>query len=237
MHIKIYERRNVFHAILLVSVLFWNLCSINAFADTIIDNGDPDTSFTGTWGVSSGADPWDPDDPSATSLWSRDGDTYTWTFTPTDSGYHDFSMWWTEWSSRSDNVPVMIGYWGGTDTLYINQQEDGGQWNLLDTYPFEAGVSYDITMTAVTGGTQRYSSSADAVQFVYQPGLNVLPVATIDSISPSPAPTDALVTFTGHGDDLDGTITGWSWDSDKDGLLGNGAGNPSTFTTLGPLSS
>jgi hypothetical protein len=132
----------------------------------VIDNDDSGTSFSGTWKVSGGEDPWDPDDHSATSLWSRDGDTYTWTFTPSTSGYYDFSMWWTEYYSRSDRVPVTISYWGGTDTIYINQQQDGGKWNLLDTYPFEEGVSYDITITAVTGGTQNYSTCADAVKFV-----------------------------------------------------------------------
>ena len=116
MSIKRNGRRNVFNVILLVSVMFWILCSINALAETIIDNGDPGTSYTGTWSVSGGEEPWDPADSSATSLWSRNGDTYTWTFTPTDSGYHEFSMWWTAYSSRSDNVPVIINYWGGTDT-------------------------------------------------------------------------------------------------------------------------
>ena len=226
MEIKRSDVKNVFQVILLVAALFWTLSFANAFADTIIDNGDPGTSFTGTWQVSGAADPWDPADSSATSLWSRDGDTYTWTFTPTDSGYHDFSMWWTEWPSRSSSVPVTISYWGGTDTLSINQQQDGGQWNLLNSYPFKAGENYNITITSVPGGSQNYSTNADAVEFVYRPDLNVSPVATIDSISPNPALTDALVTFTGHGDDLDGTISGYSWDSSLDGHLGDS----NTFT-------
>ena len=234
MCVKRSNGRNVFPTILLVAALFWIFSFSNVNADTIIDNGDLRTSYTGAWQVSGGPEPWDHlSDPSATSLWSRDGDTYTWTFTPTDSGYHDFSMWWTEYPSRSNSVPVTIRYWGGTDTFPINQQTDGGQWNPQGTYPFEAGVSYDITITSQPGPS---STNADAVQFIYQPGLNVLPGATIDSISPNPAPTDALVTFTGHGDDLDGTITGWRWDSDKDGTLGSGVGNPVTFTTSGPLS-
>jgi PKD repeat protein len=212
--------RNIFYVILFVFILFWSLCSINAFADTIIDNGDSGTSFTGAWRVSGGANPWDSADPLATSLWSRDGDTYTWTFTPTDSGYHDFSMWWTEWPSRSDSVPVMIRYWGGTDTLLINQKQVGGQWNLLTTYPFEAGASYDITVTAQPGPT---STSADAVKFVYQLDINVSPVATIESISPNPALTDAVITFKGHGDDIDGGITGWSWASSLVGQLSSDA--------------
>ena len=232
MSIKRNGRRNVFNVILLVSVMFWILCSINALAETIIDNGDPGTSYTGTWSVSGGEEPWDPADSSATSLWSRNGDTYTWTFTPTDSGYHEFSMWWTAYSSRSDNVPVIINYWGGTDTVTINQQTDGGIWNTIDSFPFEAGVSYDITVTAVPGGTQNYSTCADAVQLVYLPG-NVLPVATIESISPNPALTGAPVTFTGHGDDIDGEITGYRWHSSINGNFGDSAAS-TTSSSLSP---
>ncbi len=234
MDIKRSDGKNVFHVILWVAALFWILCSANAFADTIIDNGDPGTSFTGTWQVSGGTSPWDPADPSATSLWSRDGDTYTWTFTPTNSGYHDFSMWWTAYSSRSNSVPVTIKYWGGTDTRSINQQQNGGKWNLLNSYPFKAGESYNITITSAPGGSQNYSTCADAVKFVYRPDINVPPVAAIDSISPSPALIDTPVTFTGQGDDLDGTISGYSWDSSLNGHLGDTRSYTTTASQLSP---
>jgi len=45
------------------------------------------------------------------------------------------------------------------------------------------------------------------------------PVAFIDAISPSPAIVGETVSFTGHGEDPDGTITGYEWRSDLDGLL------------------
>jgi hypothetical protein len=135
----------------------------------MIDNGDPETFFTGTWGISGGAFPFDPADPQAISLWSRDGATYTWTFTPEVSGNYQLSMWWTSWPSRSGNIPVRIERQGGTDTVYINQQSGGGQWNPIGTYPFQAGVGYDITITAVPGGTLNYSTCADAVRFAYVP--------------------------------------------------------------------
>jgi PKD repeat protein len=184
----------------------------------IIDSGDPATSFTGVWAVSGAADPFDPGDPQAVSLWSRDGATYTWTFTPLVSGYYQFSMWWTEWPSRHTNIPVDIDYAGGTTRVFINQQLNGGRWNVIGGYPFEAGVSYDITIISQPGPS---STCADAVRFVYVPGTNIPPVATIDSVSPEPAMPGETVTLTGHGTDTDGTVAGCNWRSSIDGELGN----------------
>ena len=49
---------------------------------------------------------------------------------------------------------------------------------------------------------------------------NILPVATIDSITPSSARfKNEVVTFEGSGSDDDGTITGWEWNSSLDGIL------------------
>ncbi len=49
---------------------------------------------------------------------------------------------------------------------------------------------------------------------------NILPIATIDSITPSSARfKNEVVTFDGSGTDDDGTITGWEWNSSLDGIL------------------
>ncbi|WP_170302455.1 SGNH/GDSL hydrolase family protein [Desulfosarcina widdelii] len=201
----------------------------HSIAADIIDNGDPETSFSGNWSNSSGTDPWDPNDPGANSLWSRNGTTYTWTFTPEDSGYHDLEMWWTEWPSRSDHIPVDIEYWGNTDRIYINQGQNGGQWNLLNTYPFEAGTEYNITITSQPGPS---STCADAIKLTFVPNYNIKPMAVIDSISPNPAAPSDLVRFSGHGEDLDGSISQYNWYSNIDGHLGTTA----NFTTDIPLS-
>ncbi len=195
-----------------------NTATVTVTVGIVIDNGDPQTSHTGTWEISGAAEPWNPAIAGATSLYSRDGDTYTWRFTPTVSGNYDVSMWWTEYASRSDNIPVDIESWSGTDTVYVNQQTHGGRWNLLGTYPFVAGTSYDITITSVPGGTANYSTCADAVRFVYIPS-NVIPLATITSVDPNPVLPGHPVAFSGSGVDFDGTIMGYSWYSTLDGPL------------------
>jgi lysophospholipase L1-like esterase len=183
--------------------------------ETIIDNGTSGTSFTGTWWVSGATDPY-----GANSLWSRDGTTYTWSFTPAVSGNYAFSMWWTTWPSRSTRVPVNITHAGGTSTIYIDQQLNGGKWNLLETFPFLAGQSYTVKITSQPGPS---STCADAVKFFRVSDINSPPVASIDSITPDPALPGETVTFTGSGSDSDGTITGYSWRSSIDGSLSNAA--------------
>jgi PKD repeat protein len=127
----------------------------------IIDNGDPETSYTGTWAVSS-APGWH----GTNSVWSRDGSIYRWTFSPSVSGYYDVAMWWTTWSSRSTNVPVIIEHAAGATEVNINQQLNGSQWNSLDDYFFESGSSYNVTITAQPGPS---STCADAVRFMEVP--------------------------------------------------------------------
>lgn len=52
-------------------------------------------------------------------------------------------------------------------------------------------------------------------------GGNELPVAYIDSISPSSAAAGETVTFVGHGTDTDGTVVGYQWRSSIDGDIGS----------------
>jgi hypothetical protein len=48
----------------------------------------------------------------------------------------------------------------------INQLQNGGRWNLLGTYPFNAQATYKVTITAQPGPS---STCADAVKFDYLP--------------------------------------------------------------------
>jgi len=125
--------------------------------ETIIDNGDPATSSTGRWAISGGSDPYGPD-----SFWSRDGSTYTWTFTPRTTGSYTLSMRWSRWSSRSAWVPVVINHEGGVDNVVINQRRNTGQWNTIGRYVFNANTSYAVTITSQPAPT---STCADAVRF------------------------------------------------------------------------
>lgn len=178
--------------------------------EIIIDNLDTDsTSLSGTWVVSSATGFYGSD-----SLWSRDGNTFTFHFTPPQEGDYEVSLWWTEWASRSDSVPVTISHAGGSDVVTVNQQSSGAQWNALGTFTFNASGG-SVMLTA-----QPYPAStcADAVKFNFVPS-NDKPVASIVSIDPNPAANGEIVYFDGYAEDTDGTISIYEWTSDKDGSL------------------
>jgi hypothetical protein len=124
----------------------------------VIDNGGPGTSYTGTWTVSAGTGYY-----GANSVYAMSGSTYKWSFTPTLSGSYQVSMRWTVYSTRSTAVPVDITHSGGTARVTINQQLNGGKWNVLGRYSFTAGQSYTVTITSQPGPS---STCADAVKFV-----------------------------------------------------------------------
>ena len=124
----------------------------------IIDDGDPGTSFTGTWSVSSGTNPYGAD-----SLYSRDP-VGTYSYEAALSGTHEVSLWWTTTGTRCSNVMVDI-YDGATllDTWQVDQQANGGQWNVLGTYVFSGTAK--VTINSVGASC---STSADAARFVLQ---------------------------------------------------------------------
>ncbi len=192
--------------------------------EIIVDNRDSGTSQTGVWEVSGGPDPYGVD-----SVWSRDGGTFTWYFTPPQSGSYRVSMWWTEWPSRTNSVPVSIVHAGGTSNMTINQQINGGQWNDLGVYSFTAGVQGLVTLSA-PGSVPSYC--ADAVKFALVQG-NEAPVAVIDSILPNPAQLGQSVSFAGHGTDADGSIAAYRWESSRDGQLSESASFASSSLSEG----
>ena len=131
---------------------------VSELTEIIIDNGTPLTSSTGIWSVSGGPNPYGTD-----SQWSRDtGAVYTYT-TPITAGNFDVYAWWTEWPSRLTNVPYEISDSNGVlDTVSVNQQINGGQWNFLGTYNFSDFATVEITSQATDTG----STNADAIRFV-----------------------------------------------------------------------
>jgi hypothetical protein len=133
-----------------------------AGSEIIIDNNGPGTSSTGTWGTSGATGSY-----GANSLWSRDGATYTWKAGLPQSGTYKVYMQWSAYSSRSTSAPVTVAYNGGTKTVTVNQQQNGGTWNLIGTFSFDATKGGSVTLSAPNPSPTSYS--ADAVKFVYTP--------------------------------------------------------------------
>lgn len=132
-----------------------------AIAPTVIvDNADAvGVTIVGTWATSS----------NATGFY---GPNYIYTngpnqsvrFTPTlaASNYIVYARW-TANANRDANVPIDISYSGGTSTVHVNQQTNGGTWVALGTFTFDAG-SIDTVLLRTTGTSAVVV--ADAIEFV-----------------------------------------------------------------------
>ena len=123
----------------------------------IIDNGDPNTEASGSWRRSSAGGFY-----GANSVYSnKHANTYS--FEAACSGAQEVYLWYAASGNRCPNVPIEI-YDGNThlDTLTVNQQQNGGQWNLLGTYSF-SGTAKIIT---ISNGYSDCVTSADAVSLV-----------------------------------------------------------------------
>ena len=124
-------------------------------SDTIIiDNGDPSTEASGSWSVSSASGFY-----GSKSVYST-AHSSTYSFEAAGSGAREVYIWYTAYGNRCTNVPVEI-YDGNNhlDTVTVNQQKNGGQWNELGTYSFGGNAKVIIISN---GGCV---TSADAVYF------------------------------------------------------------------------
>ncbi|MGI9302404.1 MAG: GDSL-type esterase/lipase family protein, partial [Gammaproteobacteria bacterium] len=183
----------------------------------IIDNGDAGTSSTGNWLVSGGLNPFGTD-----SLYANTaGDTYSYTFS-LQPGEYSVSAWWTEFSNRVANAAIDIAHANGVDTVTVNHQQNGGQWNPLGTFTF--GSQAIVTVRAVGGGT----TSADAIRL--EPAGSGL-IASIDNVSPDGGFENGRVTFVGSGSGAN--IIAYRWRSSIDGELSDQAVFSTTALSAG----
>ena len=63
------------------------------------------------------------------------GETATWA--PNTSGDYAIYAKWTAHANRATDAKYTIQHSGGSDTVAVNQQQNGGQWNLLGTYTLD----------------------------------------------------------------------------------------------------
>ncbi|MEW5743938.1 MAG: chitobiase/beta-hexosaminidase C-terminal domain-containing protein [Nitrospirota bacterium] len=128
--------------------------------DLVVDNGSAAAAYTGTWLVSGNIGYYGNKSLSSNS----NGSTYSWQPVIARPGIYDVFMWWTENPTNSDNAPVDIADSQGLHRVRINQRMNGGRWNKLGTYIFDAGGSASVTLTAESS----YYYNADAVKLVYK---------------------------------------------------------------------
>jgi hypothetical protein len=156
--------------------------------EIILDDGTSGTSYVGKWSASNAPDPY-----GGRSLYAKSSGSYTFRRPLSASGTYDVYAWWTAWSSRETKVPYEIAHSGGTSTVYVNQQANGGKWNFLGRWTF--GSEARATVTYVGSG----SVCADAVRFV--PAGSTPPPEE----PPPPEPTNVTLSWDAPTTNADGT--------------------------------
>ena len=135
---------------------------INGQDEIIMDN--PAGTAVGVWSTgTSSADKYGPN-----YRWRSTNPAYTeqfiWTPNiPTAGGYEVYG-WWCQGGNRSTQAPFLIYYNGGNTTVRVNQQINGGRWNSLGIYQFNAGTS----------GTVRVGAAAPSGSVVVADGIRLV---------------------------------------------------------------
>ncbi len=147
---------------------------IGGGTEAIIDNEQTGFSTVGTWSVSGARNPF-----GTNSIYAKPTTTTnvkaTWSFSNLQPGFYDVYVWWTQWPSRSIAAPyTTIFLSGGSDTKFMNQQQNGGQWNILGTYEFDTTGSVTLNTLPTSTGT---TYSADAVKLTS--GGGCVPIAAL----------------------------------------------------------
>ncbi len=130
--------------------------------EIIIDNDDPGFTFFGGWVFVSSRPGY------YGTFYAHDGNmakgVWSATFTPSIpiAGEYEVYMWWPDWATAANNVPVDIYHGEGTATVTVDESTNGGQWNFVGSYSFEEGTSGNVVIR--TDGTISYVV-ADAVRF------------------------------------------------------------------------
>jgi hypothetical protein len=86
-------------------------------------------------------------------------DPAQWTATVATSGNYQIYAWWTAASDRAPSAPYILP--DGT-IVKVNQQANGGQWNLLGTVSLSAGAQTTKLSCWTTSG---YYVIADAIKY------------------------------------------------------------------------
>lgn len=131
-----------------------------ALLDKIMDNLDPGFSCSATWTVGTMAT----DKYSTDYRWHSTGagsDPASWTINLPTTGKYDLYAWWPKGTNRSVVAPYLIPTSTGQVTVTVNQQQNGGKWNLLGRYSFNSGNNSILLSYWAPGG---FVVCADAIR-------------------------------------------------------------------------
>ncbi len=111
----------------------------NQYVSTVVDDI-PGGDFTlqGAWNISTSQ----PDRYGPYYHFSIAGDGSNkafWKFNLQTAGSYNVYAFWSAHPNRATNAPFIVPVPGGKDTIRVNQEQNGGKWNLLGRYNFAPG--------------------------------------------------------------------------------------------------
>jgi hypothetical protein len=130
---------------------------------TEIIKDNPSATYVGTWPTSTSTAGYYGSN-YQTHAAGTGSNTATWSFTVTTAGSYKVYARWTALSNRASNAKYTVNSAGGATMVTVNQQANGGSWQSLGTFTFNAG-SYSIRLTDNANGYV----IADAVRLVKVP--------------------------------------------------------------------
>mgnify|MGYP001027571174 CR=1 FL=1 len=182
-----------------------NATTLTSVSEVIVDNTDTESvSITGSWASSTNTSGYHG------SNYQHDGNTSkgskSFTFTPalTTTTSYNVYIKYTSASNRANNVPVSINHTGGTTQVTVDQTTNGGSWNLLGNYSFNAGTSGSVIIG--TTGTSAYVI-ADAVRFLIASGDTTAPTVPSGLSSSNITETSLDLSWTASTDNV--AVTGY----------------------------
>ena len=76
----------------------------------------------------------------------------TWTPNVAQAGTYEVYARWTQHANRATNASYAVDHAGGTTLVAVNQQANGGVWNLLGTFSLSPGTAHKVTLTDQANG-------------------------------------------------------------------------------------
>lgn len=156
----------------------------------IVDNLDPGASSTGSWPSATAANSHYA---SGSAYAAAGGAANTFRFTPDlpAAGQWQVDVWNSCYSPRATDVPHMVAFDGGSNTVILNQDANTGicgEWQDLGTYTFAAGTAgyVEVSDAGVAGGPW---IGADAVRFTPISGCD----ASVASLGDDPVTNGAAL--------------------------------------------